>query len=360
MTPVGSERRGAVLVVVVLMAVAVFAMAHGLLLSARHALAAARTGATLVEVRAAAEGALEAARAESAGPWMDSVPIGAARMVEDTLPEGDSVRTGWRRLGEEAWLVGVSVRRERFPPVGAERLFWVYDPLERVRAVPSGLTVGEGATVGGAGTLRAPDPTVERADASADLQAACAPWWDAWIASPPAGPPAAVGFVDAPALGLLDLETLLARAPELPDPLGTPAPTEIAGRCDEADPWSWGDPDEPTRPCGAYHALRARTGATTIAGGVGQGVLVVDGDLELSAGARLYGVVLVTGRLRLTGGARLEGLALAQGGAEMDGGTELVGSVCRAARALQGVRDRLGTALPLHAAARFGPRGDGG
>lgn len=360
MTPAESERRGAVLVVVVLMAIALFAMAHGLLLSARHALAAARTGAVLVAVRAAADRALEAARTEGVGPWVDSVPDGGTHTVEDTLPESDSVLTSWRRLGEEAWLVGVSVRRERFPPVGVERLFWVYDPFERARAVPRALVVGEGATVEGAGTLRAPDPTAERADATADLDAACAPWWDSWVASPPAAPPAAIGLVDAPALGLLDVETLLARAPELPGSLGTPAPTEVAGRCDEADPWSWGDPDEPTLPCGGYHALRARTGTTTIAGGVGQGVLIVDGDLELTAGARLYGVVLVTGRLRLTGGARLEGLAQALGGADLDGGTELLGSVCRAARALHGVRDRLGAALPLHDAARFGPRGDGG
>jgi hypothetical protein len=54
-------------------------------------------------------------------------------------------------------------------------------------------------------------------------------------------------------------------------------------------------------------------GDHAIAGRAGQGVLVVDGDLALLAGAEVWGVVVVGGRLRAHG-ARVVGAVLAGGG----------------------------------------------
>lgn len=352
----GNGVRGAVLVVVVLMALALFALAHGLLLSARHALIAARVGATLVAARADAEEVLERARRSGVGGWADSVSIGGRRVVADTLHDIGSASVVWRRLDDEAWLVSAVVTRRAFPPVTAERLLWAYDPLERTKGQPAALTVGPSSVVLAAGTLQGIDPLAERADAPPELEAACVAWWDAWNAAS-AGERPALASADRLRLGLLNVVDLVERASELPDSAGTPEPSTTAGVCNESDPWSWGDPDHPGAACGAQFALRGRTGATTVVGGVGQGVIVVDGDLELAAAARFHGVVITSGRLRVTGGARLEGLALARGGAEIEAGAALVGSACRAARALHGVRGRLGVALPLHPARRFGPRG---
>jgi hypothetical protein len=351
-----NDERGAVLIVVVLMAVALYAMAHGLLLSARHALGTASIGASLLEVRVAVDAALEEARLDGVGRWADSVGVGRRRVVSDTLPRGDPTRTTWRRLGREAWLLGSTVERTRFTGVASERLVWVYDVLERILEMSYALAIGPSATASLAGTLRASTPSEEREVADATLRVVCDRWWSAWEAASVEAP-VVLATVEAPALGLLDLGQLVARAPRLPGATGTPGPREVAGSCDPTDPWNWGDPDRPWRPCGGHFVLRSGVGATTVAGGVGQGVLVVDGDLDLTASARHYGVVVVSGRLRVAEGARLEGLALAFGGADVAAGASIVRSACRAALALDGLRDELGVAIPLHSAVRFGPRG---
>jgi hypothetical protein len=76
-------------------------------------------------------------------------------------------------------------------------------------------------------------------------------------------------------------------------------------------------------------------------GGVGQGLLVVDGGLTLTAGARFYGIALVRGTLRVEDGGRFQGMAVAVGGAYVAGGAIVRGSACRAVRALDARRREL-------------------
>jgi hypothetical protein len=87
---------------------------------------------------------------------------------------------------------------------------------------------------------------------------------------------------------------------------------------------------------------------------VGQALLVVDGDLTLDAGARLYGMVVVAGALRLTGGSTFAGLALAAGGIDLGAASTLRGSACWAVLALSAARTSLARLVPLDAA-RLGP-----
>jgi hypothetical protein len=101
--------------------------------------------------------------------------------------------------------------------------------------------------------------------------------------------------------------------------------------------------------------VRASLGDLTVLGGVGQGVLVVDGGLTLSDAARFYGLVVVRGALRLEGGASLVGLALAQGGAAVAADARVVASGCRSARALAAARGTFGVMLPVPGVGAIGP-----
>lgn len=78
------------------------------------------------------------------------------------------------------------------------------------------------------------------------------------------------------------------------------------GNCQVSNPLNWGDPNQPTGPCGRHFPIVHITGNAQLATGtVGQGILLVDGDLQVPSGVRFYGVVAVTGRLEIDGGGTL-------------------------------------------------------
>jgi hypothetical protein len=69
-------------------------------------------------------------------------------------------------------------------------------------------------------------------------------------------------------------------------------PAVSAGRCDVRDPLNWGDPLH-AGPCADYFPVIYSPGDLVLrAGSVGQGVLLVDGDLDLE-GAEFHGVIVV-------------------------------------------------------------------
>lgn len=72
------------------------------------------------------------------------------------------------------------------------------------------------------------------------------------------------------------------------------------GTCNTTDPNNWGDPYT-TGPCSTYFPYIYSPGSTTISGGYGQGVLVVNGDLTVSGGMEFFGPVIVNGSVSSTG-----------------------------------------------------------
>jgi hypothetical protein len=80
-----------------------------------------------------------------------------------------------------------------------------------------------------------------------------------------------------------------------------------------------------------------------ITGDRGQGVLLADGDLELTGGFEWYGLILVKGSFKITGtGAKVFGAVIAQNGATVDdntlsGNTHITYSTCAISKALNGV-----------------------
>lgn len=339
--------RGAALAFVVLMMLALLTLAHGALLAALAERSAARAAVRELRRRGAAEYAVAAPAARAPGAWTDSVAVW--QTVRDTLGSlgPAAVERRLRRLGPESWLLEGVARDSSGVEARSARLAWAAEPRERVEALTGTVTVGPGAAVLVEGSIESTAPATVRAPMRADD---CDPWQERLGARYAAAPLAAVAVAQdstAPlSLGLLDFDRLLDAAVVTVSSTGTPAPAEALGACLSEEPWMWGDPDGPFRPCGSELPMRGSTGDVQVAGGVGQGLLVVDGDLTLT-GSRLYGMVIVRGTLRLDGAATLEGMALTRDGLEIGSGSALRASACWAVRVLSAHRDALGGFIPV-------------
>lgn len=120
-------------------------------------------------------------------------------------------------------------------------------------------------------------------------------------ASPP--PPAAPDpFAGSLAAALADVRPVRS--------VVTPGPVAEEGRC-VAGGRNWGAV-EPSHPCHTLLPFIHRVGPLTMTGGEGRGVLVVEGDAHLTAGAQFHGILVVHGRLLLDGGATVRGAVRAR------------------------------------------------
>src|SRR6266516_2225417 len=115
------------------------------------------------------------------------------------------------------------------------------------------------------------------------------------------------------------------------------------GVCDISIKLNWGDGDH-TQPCGAYYPIIHITGNASLSG-TGQGVLLIDGDLNLGGNFRWFGVLIVQGALKAAGGggnkvdATVWGIALVRGGvdeSQINGNMNFQYSKCGLTQALNG------------------------
>jgi len=117
-----------------------------------------------------------------------------------------------------------------------------------------------------------------------------------------------------------------------------PHPTlTVVGRCDRDNAQNWGDPLGVLQgaPCGQYAPVIHALGDLTIDGGVGQGTLLVDGNLRVSGGFSWHGAVLVRGSVDVAGDAtRLLGGIVAGGSATIRAGAEVRRSSAELERAM--------------------------
>jgi len=260
------------------------------------------------------------------------------------------------RLGPESWLVTGEARNARGATARTSRLVWALDPLEQVAALDGLISSAPDAPAMLSGTADATGPTAVEPPMPAD---ACDPWLPALQQRYAVAPLSLVADLPdsaaEPALGLLTLDSLLQWAPVAVSGTGTPAPAEALGACLVDAPWGWGDPDRPWEPCGGYLPMRAADGDLTMSGGVGQGVLIVAGNLTLRGGARYYGLLVVRGALRVEGGAEFVGMGLAGGGLLLDAGSSLTASACWAVRALAAQRDALRRQLEVSVVGPMAP-----
>ena len=141
---------------------------------------------------------------------------------------------------------------------------------------------------------------------------------------------------------LKSLATLVLTA----DP-GSPAPavTGSPSRCNTSLQSNWGAPITKTSPCFTYFPIIYYNGNLSISGGIGQGILLVDGDLTAQGGFVFYGPVIARGSVSTRGnnggqGAKFYGGIVAQN-VDLDdnrltGGATVLYSSCALDRALKG------------------------
>ena len=116
----------------------------------------------------------------------------------------------------------------------------------------------------------------------------------------------------------------------------------IGGDCrtGQAFPSNWGNPENPGAACFEWFPLIHITGDANVqSGGVGQGILLVDGDLELRGFFVFYGIIIVQGSVNTQGsGNRVYGGVMASN-ADLEsqsfvGGSVVTNSTCAVSRAL--------------------------
>ena len=342
--------------VAVLLVLALALLAHGTLLLARQELAASRSSLRLLQANAAAEAAARIGMETSMPLGLSETPVWDRVLLSSTTLRTGVADARLLRLSREHWhLEGIGRSGPGAWTSRDTRLVWILDAAARVGAFEGVIEVGRESPVAVLGTV---ETGHLRRDAAPLDPIPCRMWSAVLDSLFDRTPPPAVATVEAsargePSLGLLGAAELVDWIPVGVGGVGTPGPREDLGRCLTDDPWNWGDPDRPDRPCGAHLAGRTSRGDLLVEGGVGQGLLVVLGDLRMSA-TRFHGILLVGGHLQLQGGARVVGLARALGGVEIDATSSFLGSGCRALRALEGLRFALGRPLAVPAG-RLGP-----
>lgn len=126
-------------------------------------------------------------------------------------------------------------------------------------------------------------------------------------------------------------------------------PVVTGGACAKSQTLNWGAPvhTSPANACENYfpiiYAKANSSGVLKLSGGKGQGILLVDGDLEISGGFEFFGPVIVRGRIKATGtsgGGKLNGAVMAAN-VELDdnqvlGDATINYSSCAVAKAIQG------------------------
>lgn len=91
---------------------------------------------------------------------------------------------------------------------------------------------------------------------------------------------------------------------------------------------NWGAPTNPLDPCYSWFPIiHAEQDLRISSSGTGQGVLLVDGNLEVSGGFTFYGVVVVRGQIRMTGtGGHINGTLLTYGDGELSSTSTTLGN----------------------------------
>lgn len=131
-------------------------------------------------------------------------------------------------------------------------------------------------------------------------------------------------------------------------------PTVTAdGLCDKGNLQNWGDPRNINHPCHFYWPIIYAPGDLHLSGGYGQGILIVEGELELSGNFEFAGIVFIYKNIKATGsGNKIFGTVNILGREASDlgmtgaGNTQIKLSSCAIERAHR-YADRFARPIPL-------------
>jgi hypothetical protein len=220
-----------------------------------------------------------------------------------------------RRLTSEVVLLEVAPRSPVGPAsreAAGVRLGWLLRPrpdsLPAVAAVSVGgpVALGDGVVISGADEIA---PGVDSCP-----------------------PDSAIAGIAAPSVVISGSAQLLGSPPELLQATGDPgvfdrfserativlpggtyttSPATVGTSCDLQRSTNWGDPGGAVAPCSGYFPLVRVDGDLTLDGGIGQGILLVNGDLRVNGPFTFHGVMIVKGAVDITAPTDVRGILAA-------------------------------------------------
>jgi hypothetical protein len=127
-----------------------------------------------------------------------------------------------------------------------------------------------------------------------------------------------------------------------PRNFNTIGPTLVNGGCERSNLENWGDPEDQAGPCANYFPLIHLKGpgiSRINGGGVGQGIILVDGDFWAGGSFEFYGLIIVKGSFETGGsGNRVYGSVMAENAdleeQDLTGGSMVQYSSCALNRAI--------------------------
>lgn len=291
---------GALLTVVTVLAVQEQRAASALREEERGFIGAERTGAELLSRLT-----LGMLRANLPGAF-DSLPVDAG--------------SGWsalvRRLRPRAFLLEVSPRPPAAGPAAREaaslRLGWLLRPAPDSFAPAAAVSLGgsaalgDGVDISGSGDGACPPPDSAIAGIAAREVSIVG------SASLTGAPPEVLRSSSVSGLAPSDLEAfnrLRERATlVLTGGSYTTGPATVGTSCDLQQPTNWGGSGTP---CADYFPLIRIDGDLTLDGGVGQGILLVNGNLHVLSTYAFHGIVIVTGEVDIAAPTEVRGMLAA-------------------------------------------------
>jgi len=313
----GAER-GFALAVSIFALVIIAALVTGAFFAARQEMLVGLNSRTSLSAFSAAEAGLNTTIASwNTGTW-NSMAVGDSAAVSGTLGSGASSSTysGYvRRLNTQLYLIRVTGTDHAG---STQRTLAALTRLQLIQMnFNAALTVRGSTTVGGSSLLDGRDtpPT-------------------AWTSCPSTGLDTLPGIIIPSTSGSsLDLANIQGDPKVVTDPsindstffkfgdldwnelvaMATvvggstsnfhPGPVGTATTCTTSDNQNWGDPAKPATVagCANYFPIIHWTTNLNVAQGVGQGILLVDGDIEATGHFEFYGPVIARGHLKSTG-----------------------------------------------------------
>jgi hypothetical protein len=328
--PVGIDSRsGAILVAVILILIVATFLAHGMMLLAQQERLASAAGRDRLRARTAAESAVREAIGRPSPDGRLTTAVWTSSTARDQIVDGIDVTTAWFRVDREVWYVGsrASVGVATF---SAARTVWTLDPATRVLRMPGVVSVGPDAPVRVSGQVSS-DRVLEVARLPPGID--CESRTDARVDEATVASIAIWGTFPPDVFGSLTDSMVSRRLAGIVEGSGRAEPRSGFGRCDENEPWNWGDPMRSGRPCSSYLVGRRAPLPLLVEGGVGQGLLILEAGGVLRD-LSFFGLVVSRGPLTLAGATVIVGLVSAAGGVTIESGASVEGSACWARAAL--------------------------
>lgn len=342
----GSDEGGFALLTVLLLVIGLAALAAAHVFAASQQAMLVASLHDVLRARYAAEAGVLLAQREwhAARRSLDTVGVPVLLHTRQLEP-AVVVRTVSERRASGAFALRAEaeVARGGLAPIrqSAARLLISLDVADAVRALDAAVIAG--SVHAGRGVVAgSPDTPAPPADPiAAEI---CARWPASGAAlrapadsirigtaevrgSPPSVPDGDVlRFRDT--IGSIPLQDVRARARIVESASLAPAPVEVAAICDTSAATNWG---APAGACAGHYVLRHASGPLSLPGGYGQGILIADGDVELSGGARFEGIVVASGTVTLRDAA-VAGTIVAAA-VRLEGGVATLDR-CRVAQAL--------------------------